>query len=214
MSCFDEALPVSRFPERALLMKGAALDYLGDFKQAIATYQKAEVYVDRGGEPRLKNILRFNRGNSLVQAACYDEAAGLVAEMRRNPEGLGKIDLAKIPWLEGRIHAGLGHCEEALRLLGEARESFEAEGMFHNVALALLEEGAVLLEENRTQEVKALTRELPKVFASKGVHREALAALKVFQEAVEREAATADLARRILSFLFRARFDQGLHFES
>ena len=93
ISCFDEAIPVSRFPERALLMKGATLDYMGDFKQAVATYQKAEVYVDRRGDPRLKNILRFNRGNSLVQAARYDEAAGLVAEMRRNPEGLGKIDL-------------------------------------------------------------------------------------------------------------------------
>ncbi len=45
-------------------------------------------------------------------------------------------------------------------------------------------------------------------------HREALAALKLFQEAAEREAATADLARRVLRFLFRARHDQGLRFES
>ena len=214
ISRFDEAIPVSRFPERALLMKGATLDYMGDFKQAIATYQKAEVYVDRRGDSRLKNMLRLNRGNSLAHAARYDEAAELVEEVRRNPEGLGRIDLARIPWLQGRIQDGLGRREEALRLLGEARQSFEAEGMFYDVILALLEEGAVLLEENRTQEVKELTRELPKIFAAKGVHREAPAALKVFQEAVERETATAELARRILSFLFRARFDQGLQLES
>jgi hypothetical protein len=122
--------------------------------------------------------------------------------------------MIRLKWLEGRIHVGLGSREEALRLLAEARESFEAEEKFYDVALALLEEGAVLLEENRTQEVKELTRELPKVFAAKGVHREALAALKVFQEAVEQEAATAELARRILSFLFRARFNQDLQFES
>ena len=42
--------------------------------------------------------------------------------------------------MEGRIQAGLGRPEEALRLLAEARESFEAEGMFYDVALALLEE--------------------------------------------------------------------------
>ena len=82
------------------------------------------------------------------------------------------------------------------------------------MALALLEESVLLLEENRTREVKELTRELPKVFASRGVHREALAALQVFQEAVEREAATAELTRRVLSFLFRARFDEGVTFEA
>ena len=116
--------------------------------------------------------------------------------------------------MEGRIEAGLGRREEALRRLAEAREGFAAEEMFYDVALALLEEGALLFDDNRTGEVQALTRELPKVFASKGVHREALAALRIFQQAVERDAATAELARRVLRFLFRARYDQGLRFES
>ena len=213
-SCFDQAIPVSRFPERLLINKGFTYEVMGDYHRAIATFLKAEPQVETRSDSRLKAILRLNLANSLVHASRYPEATELVEEVRRNPEGLGKIDLARIPWLQGRIQAGLGRHEEALRLLAQARESFEAEGMFYDVILALLEEGALLLEENRTQEVKELTRELPKVFASKGVHREALAALRVFQEAVEREAATADLARRILSFLFRARFDQGLQFES
>ncbi|MFL6202174.1 MAG: hypothetical protein ACJ76J_23625 [Thermoanaerobaculia bacterium] len=212
--CFDRAIPVSRFPERALMMKSTTYNVMGDHERAIEALREAVPHVERRGDPRLKNMLRLNLGSNLAHAARYDEAAELVEEVRRNPEGLGKIDLARIPWLQGRIQDGLGRREEALRLLAQARESFEAEGMFYDVILALLEEGALLLEENRTQEVKELTRELPKVFASKGVHREALAALRVFQEAVEREAATADLARRILSFLFRARFDQGLQFES
>jgi len=45
-----------------------------------------------------------------------------------------------------------------------------------------------------------------------GVHREALAALRLFEEAADRETATAELARRILDFLFRARYDEGLRF--
>ena len=166
--------------------------------------------MERQGDPRLRNILRLNLSNVLVHAARHSEAAELVEEVRRNPKGLGKIDIARIPWLEGRIQAGLGRRDEALRLLAEARESFEAEEMFYDVALALLEESGLLLEENRTQEVKELTRELPMVFASQGVHREALAALKIFQEAVERETATAELTRRVLGFLFRARFDEGM----
>jgi len=42
----------------------------------------------------------------------------------------------------------------------------------------LLEEAVLLLDEGRTGEVKGLAKELSGVFESKGVHREALAALR------------------------------------
>jgi hypothetical protein len=41
-----------------------------------------------------------------------------------------------------------------------------------------------------------------------------MAALRLFQEAAERETATTELARRVLGFLYRARYDQGLRFNS
>jgi hypothetical protein len=63
-------------------------------------------------------------------------------------------------------------------------------------------------------EVKILACELAVVFDSKGVHREALAALRIFQQATEQENATAELARRVLGYLFRARHDPGLRFTS
>jgi hypothetical protein len=61
--------------------------------------------------------------------------------------------------------------------------------MSYDVGLTLLEEAVLLLEEGRTSEVKALARELSGICEPKGVHREALAALRLFQEAVEREKA-------------------------
>jgi tetratricopeptide (TPR) repeat protein len=215
LSCFDQAIHASRFPERALMMKGTTYEVMGDYEQAIAAYLVAKPLVERRGNPRLIYMLHFNIAATCCNVGFYGQAAELLGQVRDQIAARGdRIEMIRLKWLEGRIHVGLGSREEALHLLAQARESFEAEEKFYDVALALLEEGAVLLEENRTQEVKELTRELPKVFAAKGVHREALAALKVFQEAVEREAATAELARRILSFLFRARFDQGLQFES
>jgi hypothetical protein len=86
--------------------------------------------------------------------------------------------------------------------------------MDYDAALALLEGAALLLDSGGAAEVKVLTRELAVVFESKGVHREALAALRLFQETVEREKATAELARRVLGYLFRARNDPGLQFPS
>ena len=210
---YSEAVPVSHFPERVLMMRGTTLELMGEYESAIETHLQAVPLIERRSDRRLWYKHRSSLAVSFCHVGRHKEAAELVGQTRRLASELGdKIDLIRLKWLEGRINAGLGRREEALRLLAEARESFEAEGMFYDVALALLEEGAVLLEENRAQEVKELTRELPKVFASKGVHREALAALRVFQEAVEREAATADLARRVLGFLFRARFDEGMRF--
>jgi hypothetical protein len=115
-------------------------------------------------------------------------------------------------WLRGRVAAGLGQRGEALSLLAQVRREFAAREMDYDVALALLEEAALLLEEGRSEEVILLTEELAGVFRSKGVHREALAALRLFQQAVKRQEATAELARRILQYLFRARHDQGLRF--
>jgi len=124
------------------------------------------------------------------------------------------IGLLRVTWLDGRIAAGLGRTREALSLLAQARREFEARNMMYDVVLALLEEAALLLDERRTAEVKALTRGLPAVFEAEEVHREALAALQIFHEAAEWEKATAELARRVLRYLFRARYDEGLRFES
>ncbi len=66
-------------------------------------------------------MLRLNLGSAFCQVSRYGEAAELIEEVRRDPEGLGKIDLARIPWLEGRILAGLGRPRQARRFLAEAR---------------------------------------------------------------------------------------------
>jgi tetratricopeptide (TPR) repeat protein len=214
LSLFDHAATVTRFPERVLMKKGTACDVMGDFQQAATVYLKALPLVDRRGDPRFKNMLRLNLSSALCHVSRYGEAAELVEEVQRSPEGLGKIDLARIPWLEGRILAGLGNPTEARRLLAKARQKFAAESMSYDLALALLEEAGLLLAEGRSREVKALALELAKIFETKGVHPEALNALQVFEEAVHQEEATADLARRILQFLFKARHDQDLRFES
>lgn len=211
---FDRAFILSQFPARILVNKGFTYTAVGDHEQAISTFFAARPGVDSKGDPRLKSMLRLNLASALSQVSRYGEAAELVEEVRRSPAGLGKIDLARIPWLEGRILIGLGNPEEARRLLAEARQKFAAESMSYDVALALLEEAGLLLAEGRSREVKALALELANIFEAKGVHPEALNALRVFEEAVRQEKATADLAQRVLRFLFKARHDEGLRFES
>jgi tetratricopeptide (TPR) repeat protein len=159
--------------------------------------------------------LRFNLAVNFCQLGHYSEASKLVQQVRDLVTERGdEVELIRITWLEGRIAAGMGQREDALRLLGQARRGFAARRMRYDEALAILEEAVLLLDEGRANEVRALAMSLTESFGSNGVHREALAALRLFQEAAEREEATAELARRILGYLFRARYDQGLRFMS
>jgi len=210
----EEAEAVGRCRERILVKKGFTLEVMGDYEGAVAALLEAEPLAERAGDPRLLYMARFNLAVVLTHLGRYGEAAELARHVRDLATARGDgNEVPRVTWLEGRIAAGLGRTHEALRLLAEARQEFERRKMFYDVALALLEEAVLLLEEGRTSEVQALAEELTKVFAANGVHREALAALRLFHEAAEREEATAELARRVLRFLFRARHDPELRFE-
>ncbi|MBW8875678.1 MAG: helix-turn-helix transcriptional regulator [Acidobacteria bacterium] len=215
LALLDEALVVGRSPERALIKKGFTLEVMGEYERAIETLVRAEPLVERAGDPCLTYMLPFNLAVNYTHIRRYDEAAELARRVGDLVAVQGdKIAALRVIWLRGRIEAGLGHRLEARSLLEEARLDFNRRGMAADAALALLEEAALLLDEGRRSEVKALAGELTKVLDSKGVHREALAALRLFKETAVREEATAELARRVLGYLFRARHDQGLRFES
>jgi len=215
LALLDEAAAVGRAPARALIKKAFTLEVMGEYERAVEALEQAEPLVSREADTHLWNLRRLNLATCLCNLGRFAEALQLVAEARALTAELGdEIDAVRITWLEGRIAAGLGRRDEALRRLGQARRQLEERRMFYDVALAVLEEATLLLEDGRTGEVEALAEELPRVFAAKGVHREALVALRLFQEAVRREEATAELARRVLRFLFRAQHDPELRFEA
>jgi tetratricopeptide (TPR) repeat protein len=188
---------------------------IGDYERAVETLLQAKPLVESQGDPRFLYMLRFNLAVNSCHLGLYEEAAGLVRQVREAAIERGdENELTRVLWLEGRIAAGQGRIPEARSLLAQARREFGRRDMVADAALTLLEESVLLLGDGQTAEVKALAQELAGVLESKGVHREALAALRLFQEAAERETATTELARRVLGFLYRARYDQGLRFTS
>jgi transcriptional regulator with XRE-family HTH domain len=218
---FDESLDrlrdaeaVGRRRERALLKKGFTLEVMGEYERAVVPLLDAKPLVEQRGDQRMLYMVHFNLAVNFTHVGKFADAAALLEPVRALATKLkDEIQLNRVPWLEGRILAGLGQPRKARSQLQESRSGFEARGMGYDVALALLEEFCLLLDEGKTAEVKALAPDLAKVFESKGVHREALAALQLFREAVDREEATAELARRVLRFLFRAQHDEDVRFE-
>lgn len=214
LALLDQAVRVGSSRARYLVKRGFTLEVIGEYERSIEALEEADRLLDRNREPRLWYKLRANLAVHCCQTRRFEEAFRHLEEARPVAGELGdKIDLLRMVWVEGRIAAGLGRIPQALELLAQARRGFEAMGLGYDAALALLEEAALLLDLGRPGEVKNLARELSRLFAARGVHREALAALRLFQDAAEREAATGELARRVLGYLFRARYDPGLRFE-
>jgi hypothetical protein len=61
------------------------------------------------------------------------------------------------------------------------------------------------LRQNRTAAVKELAEEMREIFTAVDIHREATAALVLFQEAALRETLTAELIEEMAARLKRAR---------
>ena len=104
-----------------------------------------------------------------------------------------------------RIASGLGDLELAETAFREVQQEFFDRHMGYDAALVSLDLAVLYANEGRTQELKQLAAELMPVFESRDVHREAIAALLMFQHAAEEERLTAQLAQQLAASLRRER---------
>jgi hypothetical protein len=111
----------------------------------------------------------------------------------------------RLSWLRGKIAAGLGEVTEAERFFRETRDGFVRQGNGYDAAMASLDLALLYLKEGRTAEVLPIAEEMVALFEAQDVHREALAAVLLFQEAAQREEVTAGMVRELAGRLETAR---------
>jgi tetratricopeptide (TPR) repeat protein len=213
----DEALGLDHGELRAqiLVTKTGILETLGDPEGSTAVLQEAAPLIDPRREPRLAFGVRFNLLVDLCRVGRAAEAELGLPTVRSLAERLGEeLDLVRVVWLEGKVANGLGRSDEAYRALQQVRREFTVRELAFDGALVSLELALLLLEQGRTAEVRTLAGEMLWIFQGQGVHREALAALQLFCEAAGREAATAELTRRVVLYFYRAQHDPDLRFEA
>ncbi len=199
---------------RILISKSLILKFLGDPEESTAVLEQAIPLIDTTREPRLAFGLRFNLLEDLCNLGRAAEVAPRLPGVRRLAESLGEaLDLTKVVWLEGKSAAGLGRTAEALAAFEQARREFRSRNFYLLHALVSLDLALLLLEQGRAAEVRKIAEEMVFIFKTQGVQREALAALRVFCDAAQREAASVELTRRTIRFLRRAELDPGLKFE-
>jgi len=200
---------------RVLLKLADTHFHRGDIDQAIAEIRSLLQEMRLESDPHLYLCARYNLARYLVEAGSFDEAAEIVAaddELHaRFPEPWTRL---RISWLRGKITAARGESATAEQIFLEVRDGFIAEGIGYDAAMVCMEDLAPLyLRQDRTADVKRLAEEMYPIFHAQDVHREALAALVIFQEAARREDLTLSKVRKIAAYLRDARGNSRLRFQ-
>ncbi len=206
LALLDRALLRNATPSvaraRLLLKKSFVLEQSGEIDTACQCLSETLSLADASQDPRLRFGVRLNLAVNLLHLGKAGEAAGLVPQVRSIAIDQGEaLDLTRVLWLEGRLFAAQGSRGIAREMLAQARGELAAHGLLCDAALVALEESALDLEEGNFARVEEKARPLPRLFAAQGIERESLMAIRLFVEAVERERATAAMARSLAARL-------------
>jgi hypothetical protein len=162
--------------------------------------------VEDAGNLHLLFSLRFNMAVDLCHLERFAEAAALLPHVRKLAiEQANDLDLLRVDWLTARVAAGQDRAAEAVAGLEQVTRDFEARELPYDAALASLDLAVLWLKEGRMAEVKRLAVAMGWIFTAKGIHREALTALRLFCEAARQESATVELARKVIARIEQAR---------
>lgn len=181
----------------------------GQPEKGIPLLYQALDLIDPEQDPRLLFSAKHNLIDNLADAGRNLEAQRLLMQARSLYRRFDEPAFRnRRRWVEGKIARGVGQPETAERLLLAARTGFQEQDAAYEIALVSLELAGLYAEQGRTAEMKQLAEEMVPIFSSRQVHREALAALSLWCQAVQSETAGAELAAQVASAIKRGRDEQ------
>jgi tetratricopeptide (TPR) repeat protein len=199
---------------RALKQKSMICGESGDPEAEIALLRRALELLSPEGEPLTFLAARHNLILALCAAERPRDAFALLFHTRPFYLKQGdRLNLLRLRWAEGTVALGLQRHEQAAVAFHEVREAFLDLGLDYDAALASLDLTEVYAIQGRTADVRRLAEEMLEVFQSRNIHREALGALAVLQQAARLEKAGLVLVREVSSFLRKARTRPDLCFD-
>jgi hypothetical protein len=199
---------------RPLLTLGLAYYDQQELAKAIETTEAALAFLKPESEPRLYLCGRHNLALFYVESGRYEAAAViLAADEALYQEFPDRWTSLRKLWLAGKIAMRTEDLAEAEEAFLQVRSGFLDQGIGYDAAMVSLDLALLYLRQNRTVELRALAEEMHAVFASEDVHREAVAALLLFQEAARREALTAEMVEEMIVYLKRAQGNPAMRFQ-
>lgn len=194
---------------RTLISMDNVLHRAGQPEKGIPLLYKALDLIDPEQDQRLLFSAKHNLLDDLVDAGRNLEAQRLLIQTSSLYHRFDEPAFRnRRRWVEGKIARGVGQPERAEQLLLRARTGFQEQDAAYEIALVSLELAGLYAEQGRTAELKQLAEEMLPVFSSRQIHREALAALGLWFQAVKTETAGAELAAQVAAAIKRGRDEQ------
>jgi hypothetical protein len=183
---------------RALISKGVSAGYAFDSEEAVSLLEQGILQADASRDPKLILAAVHNLLWCLLDAGRVDEVGALLHQIRSLYTVHGeRFDELRARWLEGRVAAGQDREEEAEQAFLHVREAFKEADLTYDAAIASLDLAALWLHQGRTRETRSLIDEMVGVFRARNIRREALGALLMLREAVQKDQATTALLRSV-----------------
>lgn len=171
---------------RAMINRSNVFLVQRDLDKVISTLREALPLAE---DSWLGLVIRHNLISALAECGQAREAADLLERSQslylQFPDPLTS---SRRQWAEGLIARELGNLEAAQALLSESTERLAEQGYGFDAALAGLDLVAVHARQGQTDEVLRVASDLLQLFQLHNVQPEALAALRMVQEAAERKA--------------------------
>jgi tetratricopeptide (TPR) repeat protein len=182
----------------------------GHPEKGIPLLYKALELIDPEQEPHILFMAKHNLIDDLAEAGRCMEAQRLLAQARPLYRRFdGPFVRNRCRWTEGKIAQGFGQMKKAEALLETARAGFLEDDAAYEAALVSLELAGLYANQGKMTEIKRLAEGMVSIFSSRQIHREALAALALWKQAVEAEEAGAELAAWAAAEIKRARSSTG-----
>jgi tetratricopeptide (TPR) repeat protein len=198
---------------RVRVAMGACTLYDGDFRQSVAYLQEGVELIEPNRDPPLTAAARMNLIDALCSQGDFRRAgelflkAGLRREFQHDP-----LNLLKLRWLEGKIHAGLERLARAAHVLEEVHAELTARDRAYDAALVGLDLAAVCFRQGKFGRVRELAKAKLETLHSLGVRREAVRAIGFLHEACERQRVTVAEIVSVRQFLARLEWRPYLRF--
>jgi tetratricopeptide (TPR) repeat protein len=193
---------------RTLILKGLYTGYAGKPEEGLQLLVRGLPMIDRSRDSKLVFHALHNILLLRVELGEYEAAQRQLQRMRPlYAEHAAWLDLVKLHRLEGEIAAGLGDLVTAEATFQQIRQDLDDAGNTGQAALASLDLAGVWLRQGRTAEVRALIPQIGATFRAIGVEREALSALHMLRDALERDKATLEILQLVGGILRRLQND-------
>lgn len=199
---------------RMLADKGVALCTAGDFEGAIRATEAALEHIDAGRAPRSVLAAKHNLSLYLHRNGDVERAMSLLQEILPVYASQNEpIVLLKLRWLEGRLAQTQRQFRRAEEAFREVQKGFIEHEIPYDAAAVSFDLAAILLEEGRLDELRELASEILGIFDALRIPRETIAALELFQRAVEGQRISVSWITELAAYVERSQSRPGQPFK-